>query len=366
MRKWLVILIIFATYGGEVLAQKNVDYLLIMRNTGKDTMWDGVSMKTYGFAQGLKENPKVPGVTLYANEGDTLRLTAWNISQGDPHTIHPHGLDVDQMNDGVPMTSFSIKHMKKYVYKIPCTNAGTYFYHCHMADVVHLQMGMYGFVVVRPKDGSKTTWTGGYKFDKEFNLLFSEFDKMWHDSLTDSVAMKKDSMMLENFNIPTYNPNYFLVNGRSHQQIKKDSTSFLKAKANETIYLRLGNMGYYLNEVIFPANLDATWVDSDGRQLPNAVKNNSLQIAPGERYGVLLKAKTEFIDSIKVRYINPNTYAAHDSEFIPVEIKGTVGIEDNSLVKPRLRISPNPVHDFVKLEGWGSGDFGEAKITILT
>lgn len=321
-------------------AQTRRFYKLIMRNTGTDTMYDGKTVRVFGFTQKLTENPLIPSATLYANEGDTLVIEVRNISQGDPHTVHLHGLDVDQANDGTPMTSFTIKHMETGTYKAVCKDAGTYIYHCHMADVVHVQMGMYGLLVVRPKDGGKTAWTGGPAYDKEYSWLTSEVDKSWHDSIPGNPN-HQDTSAHEDFHIPPYNPQYFLVNGKAKHELK-DSAIAINAKANERVYLRLSNIGFYMNEVVFPAALDATWIDSDGRPLPKEIKNNTIRLAPGERFGIMLKSSAEFIDSIAVKYINMNTHEAEDTEYVPLKIQGISGMEEVKEKAFNVNIFPNP------------------------
>lgn len=322
-------------------AQTTRLFKLIMRNTGTDTMYDGKTIRVFGFTRKLTENPLIPSATIYANEGDSLIIEVKNVSQGDPHTIHLHGMDVDQANDGTPMTSYTIKHMETGTYKTVCKNAGTYIYHCHMADVVHVQMGMYGLLVVRPKDGGKTAWTGGPAYNKEYAWLTSEVDKSWHDSVPGNPN-HTDSMAHEDFILPPYNPQYFLVNGKAKQELK-DSTIAISAKANEKVYLRLSNIGYYMNEIVFPAAMDATWIDSDGRPLPKEIKNNIIRLAPGERFGVMLKTTSEFTDSIAVKYINMNTHEVENTEYVPLKIQGVLGVEEiKSEAAFNVNLFPNP------------------------
>lgn len=355
-----IALILLLLCAAAVQAQTK-KYNLITRNTGKDTMWDGQVIKVYGFTQKLSENTQLPSVTLYANEGDTLIINVRNISQGDPHTLHPHGMDADQANDGTPMTSFSIGHMEEATYRIYCSHAGTYIYHCHVGDVAHVQAGMYGLVVVRPKDGSKRAWANGPEYDSEYAWLMSEVDKAWHDSVPQNPN-HEDSMAHEDFSIPPYVPDYFLVHGLSKQQIK--GRLDIKGKVDERIYLRLSNIGFYLNEMVFPASLQATWIDSDGRPLPSSVRSDTLRISPGERFGVMLKPIAEFSDSIAVRFINMNTREIWETEYVPVTIQGNIGIEE-SQSPATLLLYPNPVSDRLT---FASDDFrvGEKASITLT
>ena len=97
-----------------------------------------------------------------------------------PHTIHFHGLDVDQQNDGVPATSFSVSQ-GSYTYNFTAPHAGTYQYHCHVDTHQHYEMGMFGTVIIRPSDGNTTNiWDGGPAFDKEYIWQLTTFDSTWH------------------------------------------------------------------------------------------------------------------------------------------------------------------------------------------
>ena len=115
-----------------------------------------------------------------------------------------HGLDVNQANDGVGSTSFNVPPiMGTGTYKFKATHAGTYIYHCHVETVVHLQLGMFGAFVVKAAGGANNAWTGGPAFDKDYTWVLSDVDKSWHDNIPSGGA------------IPTFEPDYFLVNGKA-------------------------------------------------------------------------------------------------------------------------------------------------------
>jgi len=341
--KKVIIIYILLTGTFVVKAQVKKNFTLIMRTTGYIVLYDGDTARTFGFATKLSQNPPIPGPLIEVNEGDSVFVLAKNITQGPPHTIHWHGLDVDQANDGTPATSFELRHMEEATYKFKATHAGTYIYHCHMGDVVHVQMGMYGLVVVKAANAAKTAWTGGPNYDSEYAWLNSEIDKKWHDSIP---ATDHDSTQVghEIFMIPKYNPTYFLVNGKSKQQIKADSLTCIKSEQNKTIYLRVGNIGNMQNRINFPKKLNAKIIDSDGRPLPTTFSSDSIWVSPGERYGVLLQSSDIFDDSISVEYINMNTHRSIATEWVPVIITKTNSIADINVYNT-LQIFPNPTRD---------------------
>ncbi|MCB9234408.1 MAG: multicopper oxidase domain-containing protein [Bacteroidia bacterium] len=338
MKAKLILLTLIFVLGGLIptRAQNIVTHKLTAWTTGTHTLWDGNQVEYWGFGKGFLKPPSFPGPTLYANEGDSIIIMLRNQSQGAPHTMHWHGMDVNQANDGVPQTSFVFTHMMDSTYNFRAPHAGTYLYHCHVATVVHVQMGMYGNFVVRPADGSQRAWTNGPPFHQEKVWLMSEFDKSWHDNPPKHNQL--DSLY-ENFHIPKYEPDYFMVNGLSHQQLPDSGTS-IYAQAYMNIYVRLSNIGFLLNRIHFPPALNAQVISSDGRPLPNALIQDTLMIAPGERYGVMLHPTTEFLDSVQVSYLDMNTLVPRDTEWVRVDIKGFVGL--NSPIEPEVILFPNP------------------------
>lgn len=318
-----------------VSAQSTINYQVILRSDfGQDTLWDGNAMKIYALTPTLGAIPTIPAKTLYANEGDTVIITARSVAQGHHHTIHLHGLDVDTRNDGDPATSFWLSHMQDTTYTFIARHAGTYLYHCHVGDVVHVQMGMYGLVVVKAAGGAKTTWTGGPSFNSYRNWLMSEIDEAWHDNVP-----QHDSTNTY-IQLPLYLPNYFLINGKSEQEVAADDSISINGAQNEVIYMRLGNIGFFDNRIVFPPALQARIIDSDGRPLPAEVISDTLWISPGERYGVLLSPQSQFVDSVSVSYVNMNTQQVWNTQFVPVNISGFFGVEED--VSVPLRIHPNP------------------------
>ncbi len=323
-------------------SQQTVKDTIIMRNISAKTMWDGHVMNVYGFGPDIGTVP-VPGPTLICNEGDTLNIFTLNISQGSGHTIHPHGMDVPQNMDGVHETSFEITHMMDTNLIWVATQAGTYIYHCHMASVLHVQMGMYGSIIVRAAGGAKTAWTGGPAFDKDCLWLMSEMDSYWHDSLPGSAFWEDD------FQVPPYNPGYFLINGLSKAQLN-DASVAISAKVGEKVYLRLSNIGYYMNEVILPSSLSPVILVSDGRPLPVSIPGDTIRLVPGERYEVMLTPSQEFPFTAQVRYLDMNNLEVHEVEYVPITISGVIGREESFSEKRGIKVWPNPASESVKID----------------
>lgn len=282
---------------------------------GSQTMPDGKTVNIWGFTNsnccsgggGMRSGPGggmgggsggsgsmggviVPNPLITVNEGDDVEITVNNHSMME-HTLHLHGLDVNTANDGDPMTYPAIPPMGSYTYKFKATNAGTYFYHCHVHTVLHQQMGMYGPLVVKAANGLNQAWTGGPSYNKEYVWVLSEYDSKWHNSLEGSV------------NYSYYNPDYFLINGKANPDPSGDPNTALTARKNQTFLIRLINAGY-LVAVVTLGGLPFRVIASDGRPLPSPVTVTSQTIAPGERYDLLITFGSIGNWLAEVKYLN--------------------------------------------------------------
>ncbi|MBY8870811.1 multicopper oxidase family protein [Micromonospora sp. PLK6-60] len=94
---------------------------------------------------------QVPGPELTATVGDVLEVTLRNRDIGRGVTLHWHGYDVPNDQDGVPgVTQAAVLPGQEFVYRFRADQAGTYWYHTHAVSDVGVRMGLYGVLVVRP------------------------------------------------------------------------------------------------------------------------------------------------------------------------------------------------------------------------
>jgi len=315
MKTRLMLLLAVMCWSAVGLAA-DVHLYMVSQMNGSVTMSDGTVIAAWGFRQGsgMAGSPQVPGPILRANEGDNVFVHFTNYSSM-PHTIHLHGLDVDQANDGVPQTSFSVPMMGSYTYQFVAPHAGSYSYHCHVDTILHLQMGMYGAINILPPDGSNHAWAGGPAFNLERTWVTGEVDLTWNQQqgATDFTV---------------YTPSYFLVNGHDGPLVAADPYTAFGLVGNETALVRLGNMGY------LPVRYDfgALWTDvvaSDGRPLPQSYQANGLLVAPGERYDVMVRATSVGVTNVTLSYLDLYDGAVLGTAVVPVTASGTIsGVGD--------------------------------------
>ncbi len=103
-------------------------------------------------------NGNIPAPLIAIDEDDELFLTLSNVGMimrpdlFEQHTIHFHGYpNASSFYDGVPDASVAINIGGSFTYYYLAPDAGTYFWHCHIAPPEHLQMGMVGQLYVRPR-----------------------------------------------------------------------------------------------------------------------------------------------------------------------------------------------------------------------
>jgi FtsP/CotA-like multicopper oxidase with cupredoxin domain len=80
----------------------------------------------------LLANDALPGPTLYADVGDTVKLTMINESPIDSLALHFHGLHMQGQPyaDGVPsVTQCAVGPLETQVHEFTITNPGTHYWH---------------------------------------------------------------------------------------------------------------------------------------------------------------------------------------------------------------------------------------------
>jgi CopA family copper-resistance protein len=105
-------------------------------------------------------NDTVPGPILRWRQGDTVTLRVTN-RLDVPTSIHWHGIRSPASMDGVPGLSFpGIRPGETFTYRIPLHQSGTYWYHSHSG--FQEQTGLYGALIVEPRDGYPIAFVRDY------------------------------------------------------------------------------------------------------------------------------------------------------------------------------------------------------------
>ncbi len=98
-------------------------------------------------------NGSIPAPTLRLQEGDEVTIRVTNHLR-EPTSIHWHGILLPFRMDGVPGISFSgIAPGETFTYRFRLRQSGTYWYHSHSG--MQEQTGMYGALVIVPREGER-------------------------------------------------------------------------------------------------------------------------------------------------------------------------------------------------------------------
>jgi FtsP/CotA-like multicopper oxidase with cupredoxin domain len=108
----------------------------------------------------------------------------------------------------------------------------------------------------------------------------------------------------DGFPFHDYNPDYFVVNGKSGADIHRDSNSKVEMDVDETLLLRLVNIGGYFPHRFIFNGLPATAVSSDGRPLPIQEAVDEITVYPGERYDVIIKPDSIGTYQVDIEYLS--------------------------------------------------------------
>jgi FtsP/CotA-like multicopper oxidase with cupredoxin domain len=92
-----------------------------------------------------------PGPVLEARQGDLVQVTLVNEDVADGTTLHWHGVDVPNAEDGVAgVTQDAVRPGQRHVYRFVAEDAGTYWYHSHQVSHAQVRGGLFGTLVVHP------------------------------------------------------------------------------------------------------------------------------------------------------------------------------------------------------------------------
>lgn len=95
----------------------------------------------------------LPGPPVVAEQGDVIEVTLRNRDLTAGVTLHWHGYDVPNGEDGVPgVTQDAVRPGESFSYRFVATQTGTYWYHTHQRSADALRRGLFGTLVVRPRN----------------------------------------------------------------------------------------------------------------------------------------------------------------------------------------------------------------------
>lgn len=196
-------------------------------------------------------NGIVPGPEIRVTQGDDVRIVVTN-EMAESTGVHFHGVLLPNNMDGVPfITQPPIKTGESFTYEFTAKNPGSHIYHSHHNAAEQVTKGLFGAFIIEPSDPAADP-----EYDAEYTLTLNDT----------GIGLT--------------------LNGKSFPY-----TQPILAKLGDRIRIR------YLNEglLIHPMHLhglEQQVFAKDGWTLPQPYYCDTLNIAPGERYDVIVTCHT--------------------------------------------------------------------------
>jgi len=241
--------------GNQLMKPRIENGVKIFDLTAKKIRWEtqpGQTVEAWAY------NEQIPGPQIRVREGDRVRLILKN-ELSESTSIHFHGLEVPIDQDGVPfITQPPIKPGTSFTYEFTVPNAGSHMYHSHHNAAQQVGLGLLGAFIVEPKDPQPIE-----KVDGDYVLIMND------------------------------GAHGYTFNGKSFP-----ATEPVVAKLGQKLRIRFMNEGM----MIHPMHLHGmhmTVIAKDGWMQPAPWKCDTLNVAPGERWDVIVNCN------------NPGTWAFH-------------------------------------------------------
>lgn len=241
---------------GNVLLKPRIEKgVKVYELTCKKVQWEvevGKRVEAWAY------NGVVPGPQIRVKEGDRVRVVVKNELE-ESTAVHFHGVELPNDQDGVPfITQPPIKPGQTYTYEFTAPNPGSHMYHSHHNAAKQVGMGLLGAFLIEPK----------------------------RKRAIENVDV--DYVMILNDGYHGYT-----LNGKGFP-----CTEPIVAKLGQKVRIRFMNEGM----MIHPMHLHGmhmTVIDKDGWPQPMPWKCDTLNIAPGERWDVIVNCN------------NPGVWAFH-------------------------------------------------------
>jgi nitrite reductase (NO-forming) len=205
----------------------------------------GVKYNTWAF-----DGHGAPGPIVHVREGQTVEMTLTN-GGALPHSIDFHAARI------APDVAFKdVQPGESFTFRFKAGDPGVFMYHCGTKPVLaHIANGMYGAIVVEPKEGLPPA-------DNEYVLVASE----WYLN-GDGI---KEPASLDMAKARAMTPDWTTFNGYANQYV----THPLTADPGETTRFWVVAAGPTLdtNFHVVGAIFDRAWVDSDMTKFERGVQ----------------------------------------------------------------------------------------------
>lgn len=122
-------------------------------------------------------NGQVPGPQLVVHEGDLVEVTLRNQDIEQGVTLHWHGVDVPNAEDGVAgLTQDAVMPGESHTYRFVVEETGSHWYHSHQVSSVQVAKGLFGAFIILPKRSDASSAGNGQTSGEEADVTVFAHD----------------------------------------------------------------------------------------------------------------------------------------------------------------------------------------------
>jgi FtsP/CotA-like multicopper oxidase with cupredoxin domain len=232
----------------------------------------GWNILSYERVNAYAFNRQVPGPRIEVTEGDRLRIRVRN-ELPEPTTVHWHGLILPNSMDGpAEITQAPIQPGDSFTYEFTARQAGTFFYHSHDHPDRQQALGLYGALIIKPRDGARDS---SYDYDQDVVIQLQEW--LEREGYTYPAMLMEGGL-----------PNFFTINGKAYPDTER-----ISMRVGERVRVRFIGSN---NNFIHPMHIHGgpfEIVESDGNPVPEGGRllKDTINVGPGERWDVIWTAR---------------------------------------------------------------------------
>lgn len=214
-------------------------------------------------------NQQVPGPRIRVTEGDRVRIIVKN-NLPEATTVHWHGLVLPNNMDGpAEITQDPIEPGQSFTYEFTTQQHGTYFYHTHKEPDRQQALGLYGALIIDPKEEPAQP-----AYDLEYTIQLQEW--LEREGYTFPAMLMEGAL-----------PNFFTINGKAYP-----STDIINMKVGQKLLLRFIGSN---NNFVHPMHVHGgpfEVVSRDGETVQPSARYlaDTINVGPGQRYDVIWTA----------------------------------------------------------------------------
>jgi manganese oxidase len=235
-------------FWGTPLAYREEDGFKVFEVTCSEIDWDTGSGN---MVKAMAYNGTVPGPEIRIVQGDKVRVVVTN-GMSQSTVVHFHGVLVPNNMDGVPfITQPPIKPGETFTYEFEARNPGSHMYHSHHNATEQVTKGLLGAFIIEPENKDDDP-----EADAEYTLILNDA----------GIGIT--------------------INGKGFPY-----TQPILARKGEKIRIRYMNEGLMIHPMHLHG-LEQLVFAKDGWTLPQPYYCDTVNIAPGERYDVLVDCHT--------------------------------------------------------------------------